>query len=79
MAHWRDSARTPRFYFIEGHAAFPLLLFLLHIRWWTFTLAIAATIFFSVLAHYGFSVQVFLRWTRCFFGGKYKTASPWWT
>jgi intracellular multiplication protein IcmT len=78
MAHWRDSSREPQFYFVEGKAAFPLLLFLLHIRVWTFVLAVLATIFFSILAHYGFSVRCFLRWLRGFIGGGYKTASPWW-
>ena len=78
MAHWRDSAREPRFYFVEGKAAFPLLLFLLHIRIWTFVLALLATIFFSTLARYGFSVRCFLRWLREFMGGGYKMATPWW-
>jgi intracellular multiplication protein IcmT len=78
VAHWRDSAREPKFYFVEGKAAFPLLLFLLHIRLWTLIVAIVATIFFSILARYGFSVKWFLRWLRGILGGNYKTSSPWW-
>lgn len=46
MAHWRDSARNVRFWIVDSRAAFPLLLFLLHIRLWTFVLAIIATAFF---------------------------------
>ena len=76
--HWRDSARTPRFYFIDGRAAFPMLIFLLHIRLWTFVLASIATMFFSLLERYGFSFMVFLRWLRGFLGGGRKMALPWW-
>lgn len=76
--HWRDSARTPRFFFIDARAAFPLLLFLLHIRIWSFVLAVVATIFFAALERYGFSVTVFLRWVRTKLAGPRKVAIPWW-
>jgi len=78
MAHWRDSARTPRFYFIEGWATFPLLLFLLHIRLWTFILAGGTTLFFTLLSRYGFTVKVFSRWLRNALAGPRKMAVPWW-
>ena len=78
MATWRDSARIPRFFIIDGRAAFPLLLFLLHIRLWTFIVAIIATLFFTALERYGFSIKVFLLWFRCFLAGKRKMSSPWW-
>jgi len=44
--HWRDTSRTPRFYFMDAFAAFPILLFFLHIRLWTFLTAICLIIFF---------------------------------
>jgi intracellular multiplication protein IcmT len=78
MAHWRDSARNVRFFFIDFRACFPLLLFLLHIRLWTFILALIATIFFATLERYGFTVIVFLRWIRSFIAGPRKIAQPWW-
>lgn len=76
--YWRDSARAPRFYMIDGKAAFPILLFLLHIRWWTFITAIIAVIFFSILERYGFHFKVFMRWARNMIAGNRKTANPWW-
>jgi len=76
--HWRDSARPPRFFVVDARAAFPLLLFLLHIRWWTFILAIVATIFFATLERYGFTVPVFLRWVRTTLAGPRKFSIPWW-
>ena len=78
MAHWRDSARSVRFFFIDFRAAFPLLIFLLHIRLWTFLIAVLATIFFALLERYGFSVNVFIRWLRSFIAGPRKIAQPKW-
>lgn len=78
MAHWRDSARTPRFFFVSGYSTFPLLLFLFHIRWWTLIVAVLATLFFTLLERYGFTIKVFLRWLRSVFAGPRKIANPWW-
>lgn len=77
-AHWRDSARVARFFFMDARAAFPLLLFLLHIRLWTFIVAVSATLFFGILERYGFSFIVFWRWLRTTLVGKRKVAAPWW-
>ncbi|OGT31787.1 MAG: phosphoesterase [Gammaproteobacteria bacterium RIFCSPHIGHO2_12_FULL_35_23] len=77
-AYWRDSARVPRFFSIDARAAFPLLLFLLHIRLWTFIVAVMATLFFAALDRYGFRVDVFLRWLRGVLMGKRKITAPWW-
>jgi intracellular multiplication protein IcmT len=77
-AHWRDSARSVRFFFFDAKAVFPFVLFLLHIRWWTFILALVTAITFTILNHFGFSVPVFLRFMRSFMAGKRKVAKPWW-
>jgi len=77
-AHWRDSARSVKFFFIDGAASFPLLLLIVHIRLWTFVLAIAATLFFTLLNHYGFTVPVFFRWVRNLAAGNRRTVAPWW-
>jgi intracellular multiplication protein IcmT len=78
MGFWRDSARRTRFLGIDGQSAFPLLFFLLHIRWWTFIVALSATLFFTILERYGFSVVVFGRFIRGILGGRRKYARPWW-
>lgn len=76
-AYWRDSARSPRFFGIDAMATFPLLLFLLHIRWWSFGVALVATVFFAMLERYGFRLPVFLRWFRNLLAGKRKSAQAW--
>lgn len=77
-AHWRDSARSARFFMIDVAAAFPFLIFILHIRMWTFIVALVTMVFFTILSRYGFSVPVFMRWLRNFIGGPRKHAIPWW-
>lgn len=76
--HWRDSARAARFWFLDCRAAFPFLLFLLHVRLWTFVMALLTTIFFATLERYGFTVNVFWRWLRATIAGKRRMAIPWW-
>jgi len=77
-SHWRDSARPARFFFVDYRAAFPLLLFLLHIEWWTFFAAVISMAFLGFLERYGFTVLVFLRWLRSTLAGPRKFSSPWW-
>jgi intracellular multiplication protein IcmT len=78
MAHWRDSARNVRLWVVDFRACFPLLLFLFHIRLWTFISALLITGFFAALERYGFSVGVFGRWLRSYIAGPRKIAQPWW-
>lgn len=78
MAHWRDSARNVRFWIVDFRACFPLVIFLVHIRLWTFIFAITTTLFFAALERYGFTVAVFLRWFRAYLAGPRKIAQPWW-
>ena len=77
-AHWRDSARYPRLFFIDARAAFPILLALIHIRLWTLALALIMTLFFALLNRFGFTINVFARWVRGVFAGPRKIAYPWW-
>jgi len=78
LVHWRDSSRNPRFYFLDAYACFPLIFFTLHIRQWTFGLAVLSTLFFAILERFGFTPPVFARWLRAFIAGPQKTATPWW-
>ena len=77
-SHWRDSARIPRFFGIDARSSFPLLLFLAHIRLWTFIVAVGATLLFGAIERYGFSSIVFLRMLRSILAGRRKLARPWW-
>lgn len=76
--YWRDSARNPRFFMIDALAAIPLVLFLLHIKLWTFIVTLTLVIFFAVLERFKFTVPIFLRWLRSTIAGKHRVAHPWW-
>lgn len=78
-SHWRDSARPAQFFFIDAKVAFPFILFLVHIKMWTFVLAVIMMAFFTLLSRYGYSVEVFLRILRSTLAGPRKMARPWWT
>jgi len=77
-AHWRDSARNPRFFLIDARGAFAVLLFLIHISKWTGVVVIINTVFFAILERFGFTVPVFFRWLRVFLAGPIRIAKPWW-
>ncbi len=77
-AHWRDTARPARFGPIDAKAVFPFLLFLLHMRLWTFCVAVVCIMFFGILERWGFTMPVFLRWLRASIAGPRRMAIPWW-
>lgn len=77
-AHWRDSARSARFFMVDARAAFPIFIFLMHIKLWTGLIVLVSAVFFGIIEHYGFTVPVFLRWLRLVFAGPVKSAHPWW-
>ena len=77
-ASWRDSARPAQFFIFGSSAMFPFVFFLLHIRWWTFVVAVVVMLFLSVIQRYGFTVPVFVRWLRTAIAGPRKIATPWW-
>lgn len=77
-AHWRDSVRPARFFIIDARSALAFLLFLVHIRWWTFWTFLAVTIFFAILERLGFTMIVFSRLLRTLLAGSRKLCRPWW-
>lgn len=77
-ANWRDVARTPRFFFMDSLAAFPLLIFFLHIRLWTFLTALGIIIFLVILEKFKFTIPVFKRWLGASIAGPLRIAKPWW-
>lgn len=73
-AHWRDSARIPKFFIMDAYSAIPLVFFFLHIRVWTFLVTSSVCIFFMLLNRFGFTLPVFKRWLRSFIAGNIREA-----
>ena len=72
FSHWRDSARNPRFFFVDARAALFILLWLVHIRLWTFLLAIGALIIFGIMEYFNYTMPVALRVMHGLLFGKKK-------
>ena len=77
-ANWRDSARVPYFFIMDARAAYPLLLFICHIRLWTFILCVSVMLVLALLQKFGYTVPVFGRLAKAFIAGPIRTARPWW-
>ena len=76
--HWRDSARSIRFFIWDGKAAFPLFIVLIWPRLWTLLVALIAMVFFTFMNRYGYTPIVFFRSMRSFLDGRRIYRSPWW-
>lgn len=71
-AHWRDSGKKPRLFWIDARAFIPIFFTLLHFRIWTLVLSICIVLFFSLLERFQIPLTVFLRLSREFFTGRKK-------
>lgn len=78
LAHWRDSARSVKFFIWDGKTAFPLVIFLMHISWITLAVALGTITMFTVLNYFGYRADVFLRIIRNTIAGSRKSVIPWW-
>jgi len=69
-AWWRDSARTPRFIIFSAYIAVPLVLFLFHIRIWTFAVLVFTVAAMTVIEYFGYTPPVAALALRSWIAGK---------
>lgn len=67
---WRDTASQPRLWFMSAYVTVPLLLFLLHIRYWTFGLLVFTIVLMVVIERYGYTPPVAILAVRAWMAGK---------
>lgn len=67
---WCHTARPYRFLWLDGRAAFFLLLWLLYISWQTFMVAFAAMVFFGTLEYVRLPLPIVARKCRAFLAGR---------
>lgn len=75
---WRDTALTPRLFLFDALAGIPMIFMFLHLRVWTFVLALLCFVVFGVLERFGFSVKVALRRLRAKIAGPVRFGMAWW-
>lgn len=66
----RETARPLRLFFMSAYVAVPLLVFLLHIRYWTFVLLILTIAVMTIIERYGYTPPVALLALRSTIAGK---------
>jgi len=72
--HWRNSQKPARFFALDARAAAALMLFLVHARLWTFTLAVVVMLVFWLLERRGLTFEAALRAWRSWLVGRHRPA-----
>jgi intracellular multiplication protein IcmT len=59
--HWRNTQKPARFFFMDARAFLAILLFLIHARLWTFSLAVFFMLLFAAFERHGLTFDSSLR------------------
>ena len=73
---WRDTMLAVRLGPFDARVLVTLLLWLGHMRWWTFTVALAGALVFSALEWLGLSLPALVRTLRRLLVGPTRPAVP---
>lgn len=77
--HWRNSGNHAVFLMVDARASFPpLILFIAHISYWTFSLWIFSILFFAALRYKGYTVPSAFRMVKAKMAGNIRYSKPWW-
>ncbi len=69
MAHWRNTFKQPRFFFLDARVGVFFIGFLLHIRLWTLGVMLVVFAVFFMMERYGLDFASALRAIRSYFAG----------
>lgn len=73
--HWRNTQKPARFWILDARAAIFLALFLIHMRTWTFVLAVLSMFIFYIFERMGLTFAAALRAIRCYILGRNRPAN----
>lgn len=73
--HWRNTQKPARFFFMDARAFVGIFIWLVHMRNWTFGLAIAVMIAFWLLERRGLTFEASMRAFRCWLLGSNRPAN----
>lgn len=76
MAHWRNTYRPARFFFLDVRVGVIILASLIHLRWYTFTLDVIAIALGWYVERIGLGFAGAVRAFREYFAGAYRPALP---
>lgn len=72
--HWRNTARPPRFMSLDYRAGIFLILFMMHMRLWTFVLMILVFLILFFLERRGLTLPLAMRRLRVWVSGPIRPA-----
>ena len=75
---WRNTMLPIRIYVADARALIPLMVVLVHVRLWTFYVALAGIVVFAVLEWLGLTFPAAVRTARRWIVGNRRAAIPTW-
>ncbi len=75
---WRNTMLPIRIYIADARALIPMMVVLVHIRLWTFYIALAGIAVFAVLEWLGLTYPAAVRTVRRMIVGRRRSAIPAW-
>jgi len=75
---WRNTMLPIRIYIADARALIPMMVVLVHIRLWTFYIALAGIAVFAVLEWLGLTYPAAVRTVRRIIVGRRRSAIPAW-
>lgn len=69
---WRETGKYPLLFIVDARALYPLLLFLMHMREWTFHVSMAGVAIFWFLSMAGITPPVAMRLARTYIVGRHR-------
>ncbi len=73
---WRDTMLAVRLGPCDARVLITSVLWLAHMRWWTFTVALGGAVVFSALEYLGLSLPALVRSLRRLVAGRTRPAVP---
>jgi len=75
--HWRNTMKPVRFFMLDARVAIFLMLFIVHMRMWTFLTFVFVCVFFWLLERRGLGFGAAMRTFRTWILGKKRPAWLW--
>lgn len=72
--HWRYAMARPHLMFFDARLIFFIILFVFHIRWWTFAVLVFAIAGFTSASYFNYSLENVLRLFRSKLVGPFRPA-----
>lgn len=74
--HWRYAMARPHLIFFDARLIFFIILFVFHIRWWTFVVLVFGIVGFTGARYFNYSFENVIRLLRSKLVGSFRSAVP---